>query len=62
MKKWIFIILAVLLICGGVFGYIWWLRNEREKEAIRKAARERAQRMEKEANEIIESVDKAFGH
>ena len=31
MKKWIFLILAVLLICVGVFG--WWIQRRTADEA-----------------------------
>ncbi len=58
MKKWIFLILAVLLICGGVFGYIWW-KTEREKELARvKSAQEALQKYEMEAKEGREAIEK----
>ena len=39
MKKWIYLILAVLLICGGVFGYIWWMNERAAAEAAAEADR-----------------------
>ena len=60
MKKWIFLILAVLLICGGVFGYIWW-RTEREKElAIAKEHEKRYLKSKAEGDKIRKALDKMY--
>jgi predicted negative regulator of RcsB-dependent stress response len=60
MKKWIFLILAVLLICGGVFGYIWW-RTEREKELAIAKEHEKAYLKAKEKNKKTREVlDKMY--
>ena len=60
MKKWIFLILAVLLICGGVFGYIWW-RTEREKElAIAKEHEKRYLKSKAEGDKYRKALDKMY--
>lgn len=63
MKKWIFLILAVLLICGGVFGFIAWkhAREERAKElAIAKEREERYLKSKEKDSQTRKVLDRMY--